>query len=485
MTLQQLLRILRARAGVAIAITVLTIMTALAVSLLLPKTYSASTAVVIDVKSPDPIAGVVLPGLISPGYMATQVDIINSGRVALRVVDLLKLQADPLLRQQWAEAIEGKTAGAGDQAVTEGAEAFPVWIASQLHKKLAVKPARESNVINIGFSGRDPEFVARAANAFAQAYIDVNLELKVEPARQNASWFEGQVQLVRDRLESAQRAYSAYQQKSGIVATDERVDFETNRINELSTQLSVVQGETTDAHSRSLAASNGTLSDVMQNPLIASLKTDVARLEAKLQESSGNLGRNHPQIQRAESELASLKGRLDGETAKIIGSIGTSYQIGKLRETELRAAIEAQKTRLLGLNRQRDEIAVLKRDVESAQRAFDDVSLRAAQTRLESVSVMTNMVVLSPAAVPSEPSNPKIKVNLLIAAFLGALLGVGFGLVQELANRRVRSPVDLTEIAGLPLLGVVPHVEPGTFARRPRRPQLFASRRRITMSGVA
>ena len=48
------------------------------ISLLLPKQYTANTSVVVDVKSPDPIAGMVLPGLASPAYMATQIDIINS-----------------------------------------------------------------------------------------------------------------------------------------------------------------------------------------------------------------------------------------------------------------------------------------------------------------------------------------------------------------------------------------------------------------------
>ncbi|MEO8411679.1 MAG: Wzz/FepE/Etk N-terminal domain-containing protein, partial [Propionivibrio sp.] len=267
MTFHQLWRSMRARAGSALTITLLVVLSALAVSLLLPKKYAATTAVVIDVKSPDPIAGIVLPGLISPGYMATQVDIINSDRVARRVVKLLGLAASADFREQWQEA-------------TQGQGELDVWLANELQKKLDVKPARESNVINIAFSGPDPVFVAQAANAFAQAYVDVNLDLKVEPARQNANWFADQTQFARDRLEAAQRAYSAYQQQAGVVAADERVDFETNRLNELSTQLSAIEGETADSQSRSLAARNGTLPEVMQSPLINSLKGEVARLES-------------------------------------------------------------------------------------------------------------------------------------------------------------------------------------------------------------
>ena len=166
MTLQQFLLILRARARVAIYILFATVLTTLVISLLLPKQYTASTAIVIDVKSPDPIAGIVLPGMISPGYMATQVDIISSDRVAQRVVKLLRMDESPLIKQQWADETEGKGT-------------LIAWLANLLQKKIDVKPSRESNVINIDFSGADPAFAAAVANAFAQSYIDVNLELKV------------------------------------------------------------------------------------------------------------------------------------------------------------------------------------------------------------------------------------------------------------------------------------------------------------------
>ena len=445
MTFHHLLLVLHTRIRLVLTITLLTVLTTLAISLVLPKKYTASTAVVIDVKSPDPIAGMVLPGMISPGYMATQVDIINSDRVARHAAKLLHLEDSPIFRQQWQEATDGKGA-------------LDIWLATELQKKLDVKPARESNVISINFSGTDPVFVAAAANAFAQAYIDVNLELKVEPARQNAVWFEEQRKLVRDRLEAAQEAYSNYQQRAGIVTTDEQFDSEIRRLNELAAQQTVVEGQTTENNSKRLeAGGSGALPEIMQNPLINSLKTDIARLESKIHESSINLGKNHPQTQRSESELASLSARLDSETRKIVSSIGTTYRVSKQKEKELRESIEQQKGRVLGLNRHRDEISVLKRDVETAQRAFEEVSLRSAHTRLESLSVLTNVIVLNPAFEPTEHSSPKIRLNALISLVLGTLLGAGLALARELWNRRVHLADDLAGALHIPLLAAIPH----------------------------
>ena len=473
MTLQQFLLILRARARVAIYILFATVLTTLVISLLLPKQYTASTAIVIDVKSPDPIAGIVLPGMISPGYMATQVDIISSDRVAQRVVKLLRMDESPLIKQQWADETEGKGT-------------LIVWLANLLQKKLDVKPSRESNVINIDFSGADPAFAAAVANAFAQSYIDVNLELKVEPARQNAAWFEDQTKIVRDKLEAAQSALSSFQQKTGIVATNERIGYESAKLNDLSAQLTAVQAHTVDSRSKAQSASgSSTLMEVLQNPVINGLKSDIARLEAKLQESNVNLGRNHPQTLRNESELASLKAKLASETQVVSRSITTSYQVGKQTEKDLLEAIEAQKTRVLSLNKQSDEISVLSRDVESAQRAFDGVSQRAAVTRLESLSVQTNAVVLNPAGVPLLPSKPKVLLNVLVSIFLGTLLGVGAALMLELANRRVRSIEDLVEGLDLPVLAAISATDSTHTMRGFRRFREFFSRRRASRHPLA
>ena len=198
MNLQQFLIILQARYKIALYVLLATVTFALILTLLMPNKYVASTSVVLDVKSPDPLIGMALVGLTMPSYMSTQTDIISSDRVAQSVVKLLKLDENPQVRQQWMEATQGKGK-------------LVAWMGSILSKKLDVKPARDSNVINISFTSEDPVFAAVAANAFAQAYIETNIELKVEPAKQYAQWFQVRVDGLRTELENAQERLGAFQ----------------------------------------------------------------------------------------------------------------------------------------------------------------------------------------------------------------------------------------------------------------------------------
>ncbi len=442
MTLQQFLLILRARYKAALFTLLVVVAATLAVSLALPKQYTANSAVVVDVKSPDPVTGMMLAGMMAPGYMATQIDIINSDRVAQRVVKLLKMDESAAIKQQWQEETEGK-----GQLV--------VWLANLLQKKLDVKPARESNVINISYTGADPDFAAAVANAFAQAYLDVNLDLKLAPARQYATFFEEQTKLMRDKLEKAQEALSTYQKQNGIVSADDRLDYETAKLNDTSAQLTNIQGQTTDSQSKRQNTKADTVAEVMQSPLVNGLKADIARLDAKLQESNVNLGKNHPQTQRTEMELSTLKAQLETETRKITSSIDTTYQVSKKREQQLQSALATQKARVLVLNKQRDELNILRRDIDTAQRAYETFSQRSAQTSVESQNNQTNLAVLNAASAPTQPSKPRILLNVLVSIFLGVLLGVGLALMLELAKRRVRSTDDLAEALDLPVLGSI------------------------------
>jgi succinoglycan biosynthesis transport protein ExoP len=421
MSLQQFLMILRGRLVLVLAILIGTVAAMVAASLVLPKKYTASAAVVLDVKSPDPISGTMLHAMVMPGYMATQRDIITSERVADKAAQLLKVEA------------------------------------RDLQKKLDVKPSRESNVIEISFSAADAAFAAAAANAFAQAYIDASIELRVEPARQYARWFGEQDQTLRDNLDKAQARLAAHQQKYGIVASDERLDSEITRLNDLTAQLTVVQGQAAEAKSKRLAGgAAASLPEVASNPVITALKADVARQEARLQELAGNLGANHPQYRRTQAELASLKSQLDAETKLIASGFGTAAAASREKGAELAAAVATQKKKMLIIRQARDELAGLQRDLEIAQRAYEGMSQRLMQSRLESQVVQTNVSILAPAHAPTEPSFPNLLLNTVAAIFLGTFGALGAAFALELIDRRVRSPQDVAEMLQLPVLGVVP-----------------------------
>jgi len=445
MNLGQFFSILRARWLIAALVLFATVFTTVAISLLLPKQYTAVASVVIDAK-PDPVSAMMYPGMASPGYMATQVDVIQSDRVALRVVRNLKLTESPQIREQWL-------------AETKGQGSIDVWLSDTFQKSLEVRPARESSVLQVSYRAPDPRFAAALANAFVQAYIETSLELRVDPARQYSSFFDVQVKEARDRLEAAQAKLSKFQSENGIIASDERLDIETTRLNELSTQLVMIQSATSDSSSRQSQANSGSaerMQEVLSNSVISSLKTDISRAEARLQELNSRLGENHPQVLEAKASIADMRIKMDAEIKRVTGGVSVSNSINRQREADIRSALDQQRAKVVKMKALRDEGAVLIRDFENTQRAYDAIEGRRNQTNLESQTTQSNVSVLTQATAPIVPSSPKVLLNTLLAVFLGLMLAIGCVFMLEMMDRRVRAAEDLVQALGLPLIGVLP-----------------------------
>ncbi len=193
--------------------------------------------------------------------------------------------------------------------------------------------------------------------------------------------------------------------------------------------------------------------DVLDNPFIQRLKADLMQGEAKLQDLSMQYGSNYPQYQRQLSENRSLRRKLDVEMRKVVGGIASSARQSRQREADLVNAMAAQRARLLELKENRNEFTVLRRNVESAERAYDTAMQRHVVSQVESRSSQSSVTVLNPAVVPSRPFQPKIVLNIALSVVIGTMLGIAIVLLMEIFDRRVRSRGDLA--LDVPLLAVL------------------------------
>src|SRR6476469_1578192 len=108
MNLSQFFSILRARRMLVLGIFLGTIILALGWVLLRPAYYTARAPILVDVRNPDPLAQPNYQPIVPASYMATQIDIARSDRVAERVVDMLGLDKKPDAIEDWKKATGGR-----------------------------------------------------------------------------------------------------------------------------------------------------------------------------------------------------------------------------------------------------------------------------------------------------------------------------------------------------------------------------------------
>jgi chain length determinant protein EpsF len=448
----QFLQLLRARRRLFWTVFGPIMAAAIAITAILPKAYVGEVQVIVDSKASDPITGLVMPQLLESANLATQIDVITSHNVAVKVVDALHLASEPGLQAQFHDE-------------TDGEGSIRDWLADKLSGRLEVKPSRQSNMITIRFLAASPEFASRGANTFADAYIQTSMELTADPARRQSSWFDSQIRVLRSNVETAQRRLSEFQRQEDILAGDDHLDVETAKLAELTTQLVGAQATMYDAQTRlrqmnqALARNElDELPDILGNPLLQSMKVDLTRLQGTLAQTAQRFDHNHPQYISAAAQVSALQAKLAAELATAKGSINQAAEIAQRRAAELQRAVDAQKARILGLKRRHDSLDVLKHDVDAAQHAYDAAGQRASEVRLQGQLDQSNIAVLNAAIPPLKAARPRWWLNLLIGFVLGMTFALGSVLISELRNRRVRSREDLTRYADLVVLAELPHI---------------------------
>ena len=444
MNLSHILAVIRARWAPALAVFLLIATAAILYVIFATRIYTATASILIDSK-PDPVSALFTGGQTSPAVINTQMEIIRSDRVALRVVQNLKLAETADLKAAWEKT------GKGGGTLAE-------WLTNFVQAGLDVKAAVPGGtVINISDKSADPRFAATVANAYVQAYLETSIELRVDPAKQYSGFFTDQQKAARDALEAAQNKLSAFQKEKQIIGSDDHLDLELSRLNALTQNLVAIQQARVDTSTRQAQIGNaGQMGETLNSGTVSALKAELSTAELKLQELSTHFGDKNPQVVDAREAVASLRSKIARATSDVIGSVGIDARVSRQREAEIQASLDAQRNKVLSMKETRDQAAVFARDVDNAQRAYDQVFARVNQTNLESQNRQSNATVISQASTPSDPSSPKVAANLVLGLFAALVGGLGIALLIEQFDKRIRTTSDAIDFLGLPVIGIMP-----------------------------
>jgi chain length determinant protein EpsF len=442
--------VLRARFGLFALAVCATLVATAVVSLLLPKSYRATASVVVDRRDSQSLTDA-LNAFTSPldrtGYLQTQVDIIKSPKVARRVVTGLKLDERPGNRARFAEA-------------RPASGSIQDWLANELTQHMDVATT-QSSIMRVSYDADNAADAAVIANGYARAYLDTTLDLRTEPNRQAAAWFDEQLKTLRKDLEGAQEKLTAYQREHGIVSTDDRTDEDQTKLADLSAQLMRAQEQNVELRTREQQVqealqqgrSLNSLPEIQNDSYIRNLRAELLKGEAALQILAVKYGENHPDYRKQRTDNRVIQQTIAAEMRNIAATTTNQRREGELRAAQIAAALSAQRTRLLSLKDSRDGLSVLLRNVNTAQGAYDTAMQRFVSTRVESQASQTNASVLDPAVPPAHPYRPSLTLNLGLAAVIGTLLGLGLVMTREMTDRRVHSAVELAHAVNAPVLG--------------------------------
>jgi capsular exopolysaccharide synthesis family protein len=414
-------------------------------------------------------------------YLQTQLRIIRGRELARRVAAKLELSGVPEFNGQgtpptplagtiqsikwygsWpVRLLFGSTQTPPGQAVpTGGTDAE---LAGALIDRLEVNPNRGTQLVDLTFLSADPEFAARAANAYAGEYVDQNLEVKVSSLDRGLEKLTAEVERQKALVQASELKLAEYRdrQDAGALADNQNIVVaRLTQLNEAVTRARTerIQREAVWKQVQSAGGNVDTLSVIVQSPTIQNLKGQVAELEREQARVAERYGDRHPDYRKVQDQLASARRQLEDETRKASQNAKAEYESALAQEQSLGQALAEQQVAASALGRKGVNYSVFQREAESNREIYNMLLQREKELRVVANSRTNNVRVVDTAEVPGAPFTPNHRQDWIYALFFGAVLGIAAAFAIDYLDDTVKTPEDITRRLKLKLLGLVPAV---------------------------
>ncbi len=445
MSFAQFLRILLARRLIVLITLALSLVIAVVLCQVLPVKYPASARVLLDVIKPDPVTGQTLSSSFARGYTKTQTELITDYRVAGDVVDRLGWARNPVLVADYEKN-------------SDGTSDFRRFMAQRIIDNTDAQLVEGSNILEIIYKGGNPILAKNVVTALRSAFIDASLRFRTDAAGRTAEWYVDQAAKAQAELARAEARKSQFERDNGIVMAPGGADSETMKLEQMQSSLLAARG------------SVGLIGIRSTSPEVEALKAQLNTIDDTISQAAQKLGTQHPTYIALLDRRKVVQQQLAKAAAAAKSSDGGSFASAAAANTaRLESEVAAQKTKVLALKSQLDELAQLQREVDLRKTQYEKAAARAADLKLEADVSETGLVPLGDAFVTGTPAFPNKPLILGLGAVAGLGLGVVLAVIAELTSRRVRGPEDLAHAAGTAVLAVIADVAPLGLMQRLRR----------------
>jgi capsular exopolysaccharide synthesis family protein len=407
-------------------------------------------------------------------FYQTQYGLLKSRSLSERIAQQLKLVDDPKFFDLFKVRSETSAFSIinGQYPVAGRVERQRV-AGKLLRDNLSVSPTRLSRLVDIAFTSPDPSFSAKIANAWADNFIQTNLERKVQATSYGRNLLQGQLGQAKERLDESQRQLVNYASAEQIINLpaqangDGRVTSERSIVaDDLATINSALSQAIADriqmeARFRQAGAA-GASTEALRNSAINSLRQRRAELAADYQRLIVQFKPEYPAATAIQSQIEQLDRSIVREESRVASSLQADYREAVERERGLQRKVDALKTGYLDLRRRSIQYNIYQQEVDTNRALYDGLLQRFKEIGVAGGVGVNNVSVVDAADVPQKPSSPRLLLNLLASALIGFGLGVAVAFALEQIDEAIADPAEVERRLGLPLLGSVPKLEKTT-----------------------
>lgn len=444
-------RVIRSRKEIILAVTLLVVLTGVAFTLMLPKTFMADARILVreDSLDVDVFERQAIMGY-NPVFMRTQYEMIQSRQILYQVINNLNLQ------QVWGEEINE------DGTALDRENTYRI-----LSRSVKVEQFRETSMITIQLYRESPEEAAQIANEIASVYRDFRLSSKRREIKRAVEALEQELKKQQDKVDLAEQEVERIRSELGLsimgpAGSGFRADklrlqqLEADRIG-ARVEMLVRKARLDQLESLTGEELMSASAYMVQDQVLSTIRAQLIDSEVSLKIMLESYGPNHPEVKRLQAGVDELKKKLATALNGLKKGLRAEYEVALSKfnalETELQQAraadIEIERDSYLPFQRAEREMLV-QREILNALRA------RVAQQGIEMEVPRTPVELVDPAEAPSRPVGPNLILNLVLSLLLGLGAGISLAYFIEYLDTSVKTVDDVEHYLSLPVLGVIP-----------------------------
>ncbi|RVU84459.1 polysaccharide biosynthesis tyrosine autokinase [Leucothrix sargassi] len=471
LSLREIFAILIRRKWTILFTILLTLMFALLFTFSTKPSYVAHATIQIEKEAPtvvsfSPTTSQAAPDTLQDPFFRTRYEMLKSRALAETVVEQENLETSLRTAGEPPESMKGfysffslsKWLDTGDSATAQDSKPKDD-ITELFGKNLQVKPIDATHLVNIFYEGSSPNEAQRTVSAVISNFIQMQIDTKSETGEYAKTFLAEELEKAREKLQDAEKKLVEYSTRNGILNIDSDQTRHVRKLNELSSALVQAEIRRTAAESQFREMQNtGTVSTVLNNPVITNLKGQLVQLEGEYQEKLKLFKPGYPDMQRLNQQIVELRRTLNRELSTIKGSLESDFESARRQENKLRSELDSFNKQLYSLQGKGIDYNTLKREVDSSGALYNGLLQRVEEVGISSAANAntSNISIIDPPREPVKKYRPNPKLNVLVGTLAGILLGVGLAFLRDSLDQSIKSTDDLQKFTGLSVLGSIP-----------------------------
>ncbi len=348
-----------------------------------------------------------------------------------------------------------------------------------------IVPVRDTDVIAVNVTSRDPKAAQTYSQAICDEYINSVQQQNQQQVLTATRYVSSQLPGVRQELYEARQKLRRFKESNGTIDITAETQGRVAQLAQAESDLRQAQTEQQENNAqlqqmRNMAAklspTQVSESTVVHRPVVEDLKSQLTKLELSRMEAMQEYQPSSPQVQTLQGQIDDIKKRLTTEATTEIGT--SSNAPNPIRMQVMGDAAKAQsqvwakesrvhaltttvaqvRAQLQKLPGKEAQLGQLTTDVATLQATYQMLNEKYQNLRVSEEAKVSPARIVSPSDFPEVPISPNKPRNILLSFVLGCLLAAAMASVAERLDDRVHSESDAEIASGLPVLAVIPFI---------------------------